>query len=169
MALPIRAKPRLVWQLDPQLVLPIRKLPQAFYPYSSEGKHNGKHNYRKLTKLIIWITVLSNSMKLWDMPCRATQDRQVMVGNSDKMWPTGILATSVFLPWKPHEQYEKAKRYDTERWTRHVGRFPICYWRSVEKEHPKEGRCWAKEKNNTQLWRWLAMEVKSDAVKNNIS
>ena len=23
----------------------------------------------------------------------------------------------VFLPWEPHEQYEKAKRYDTERWT----------------------------------------------------
>ena len=25
--------------------------------------------------------------------------------------------TSAFLPWEPHEQFEKAKRYDTERWT----------------------------------------------------
>ena len=32
---------------------------------------------------------LSNSMKLWTMPCRATQDRQVMVESSDKMWSTG--------------------------------------------------------------------------------
>ena len=41
-----------------------------------------------------WITVLSwkrgfcNSMKLWAMPCRATQDRWVIVKSSDKMWPT---------------------------------------------------------------------------------
>ena len=32
---------------------------------------------------------LSNSMKLWAMPCRATQDGQVMVESSDEMWPTG--------------------------------------------------------------------------------
>ena len=40
---------------------------------------------------------------------------------------------SVFLAWEPHEQYEKAKRYDTERWTPQVSRCPICYWRLVEK------------------------------------
>ena len=34
-------------------------------------------------------TALSNSMKLWAMPCRATQDRLVMVESSDKMWSTG--------------------------------------------------------------------------------
>ena len=28
-------------------------------------------------------------MKLWAMPCRATQDRQIMVGSSDKMWSSG--------------------------------------------------------------------------------
>ena len=32
---------------------------------------------------------LSGSMKLWAMPCRATQDRQVMVESSDKTWSTG--------------------------------------------------------------------------------
>ena len=30
----------------------------------------------------------------------------------------------VFLPWEP---YEKAKRYDTARWTPQVSRCPICY------------------------------------------
>ena len=41
--------------------------------------------------------------------------------------------TSVFLSWKPHEQYEKAKIYDTDRWTPQIGRCPICYQRTVEK------------------------------------
>ena len=39
--------------------------------------------------MITWTTALSNSVKLWAMPCRATQDRQVMVESSDKMWSTG--------------------------------------------------------------------------------
>ena len=44
-----------------QSVSPIRKLPQASYPYPSEGRQNENHNHRKLTKLITWITALSNS------------------------------------------------------------------------------------------------------------
>ena len=54
---------------------------------SSRKKEN--HNHIKLTNLITWTTALSNSMKLGAMPCRATQDRQVMVESSDKMWSTG--------------------------------------------------------------------------------
>ena len=44
---------------------------------------------------VLYITALSwrrglhNSMKLWAMPCRATQDRQVIVKSSGKMWSTG--------------------------------------------------------------------------------
>ena len=41
------------------------------------------------TNLITWTTALSNSMKLWAMLCRATQDGWVRVENSDKMWSTG--------------------------------------------------------------------------------
>ena len=41
--------------------------------------------------------------------------------------------TSAFLPWEPHEQFEKAKRYDTERWTPQVSRCPIFHWGRVEK------------------------------------
>ena len=37
-------------------------------------------------------------------------------------WRRKWQTTSIFLPWKPNEQYEKAKRYDTERWNpRSVG------------------------------------------------
>ena len=35
-----------------------------------------------------WTTALSNSVKLWPVLCRATQDRWVMVESSDKTWST---------------------------------------------------------------------------------
>ena len=38
----------------------------------ADRKKKTKHNHRKLMKLITRITALSNSMKLWAMPCRAT-------------------------------------------------------------------------------------------------
>ena len=61
----------------------------SLLPYPSEGRQNGNHNHRKLIQVITWITALSNSMKLWAMPCRATQDRRVMVERFDKTWSTG--------------------------------------------------------------------------------
>ena len=68
-------------------------------------------------------TALSNSMKLSHAP-GATQDGRVIVERYDRMWSTGEgngkplqysyffffkLYTSVFLPWEPHEKYEKEK------------------------------------------------------------
>ena len=47
-----------------------------------------KPQSQKLTKLITWTTSLPNSMKLWAMPCRGTQDGRVMVESSDKTWST---------------------------------------------------------------------------------
>ena len=46
------------------------------------------------------------------------------VGSSHQCWSFSISwrrrrqrqTTSVFLPWEPHEQCEKAKRYDTRTW-----------------------------------------------------
>ena len=53
------------------------------------GSRSENHNHRKLTNLITWTTALSNSMKLWAMPCRVTQDGWVTVESSDKTWSTG--------------------------------------------------------------------------------
>ena len=58
------------------------------------------------------ITEVLLTMKLWAMPCGATQDRQVMAKSSGKTWSTWRRewqTTSIFLLWEPHEQYEKAK------------------------------------------------------------
>ena len=83
------AWPRQSKLFPPQSVNPIRKLPSPSYPSPSECRQTENHNHRKLTSLITWTTALSNSMKLWAMPCRATQDGRVMVVISDKMWSTG--------------------------------------------------------------------------------
>ena len=47
------------------------------------------HNHRKLTNLITWTTAVSNSVKQWALPCRATGDGWVMVEISEKIWSTG--------------------------------------------------------------------------------
>ena len=76
-------------QFSPQPVPPIWKLPQASYPHPSEGRQKESQNHRKITKMITWIPALCNSVRLWAMPCRASQDGQVMVESSDKTWSTG--------------------------------------------------------------------------------
>ena len=53
-------------------------------------------------------------------------------------WKREWQTTSIFLPWEPHEQYDKAKRYDTERWTPQISRCPINYrekWRSDSRKN----------------------------------
>ena len=58
-------------QFSPQSVSPIRKLPQASYPYPSESRQNENHNHRKLTNLIMgsqrvgldWVTELMQSVE----------------------------------------------------------------------------------------------------------
>ena len=55
----------------------------------SQGRQTENYNHRNLTNLITGTTVLSKSMIQWAMLCRATQNRQVMVESSDKMWSSG--------------------------------------------------------------------------------
>ena len=114
MALPIRTRPSFPLSQS----LPSGSFHKASYPSPSEGRQTENHSHRKLTNLITWTRALSNSVNLQAMPCRITQDRWVMVENSDKMWSTGEgngkpLQHSCLE--NPHEQYEKAKRQDTER------------------------------------------------------
>ena len=58
------------------MALPIRTRPSfPSVSFSYQGRQTENHNHRNLTNLITGITALSNSLKLWAMPCRATQDR----------------------------------------------------------------------------------------------
>ena len=88
MAPPIRTRPSF-------LPLPLHPVSLSHQEASisllsfSEGRQNENHSHRKLANLITWTTALSNSVELWAMPCRATQDGRVMVESSDKTWSTG--------------------------------------------------------------------------------
>ena len=80
--------------------------------------------------------VLPNSMKLWAMPCRATQDGQVMVESTDKMWSIrerNGRPLQYFCLENPMSSMKRQKRKDIEKWTPQAGRCPICYCRRVEK------------------------------------
>ena len=99
------------------------------------------------------------------------QDGQVMVENSDKMWSTGeengkpLLYSCLENPMNSM----KRQKYMTPKYElpRPVGAQNVTgeEWRSNsrvnEETDPKQ--------KLSQLWMWLMMEVKSDAVKNNIS
>ena len=97
------------------------------------GQTNWNHKHRQLANLITQTTALSNSMRLSHAMCGHPR----WMGHGSEVWQNVVhwrrewQTTSVFLPWEPHEQYEKAKRYKTERWTPQVGRCPRCYWRSL--------------------------------------
>ena len=82
MAPPIRIRPSFPYSQS----FPSISLLSLFIRGQTEWK---PHNHRKLTNLITWTTAFSNSMKLWAMLCKATQDGGVMVESSDKMWSTG--------------------------------------------------------------------------------
>ena len=65
-------------------------------------------------------------MKLWAMPCRATQDGRIVEESSDKTWSTGR-GNGRPLQYSCLENpmnYEKAKRYDTH--LLHIPKILLC-------------------------------------------
>ena len=157
-------------QFSQQPVPPNRKFVWASYSHSSEGRQmkqelqshklqNESHNHKKLAKMIIWITALCNSMKLWAMPWQDNQDVQVMVESSIKMWPTGegngkplsILAQRT--PWTTW----KGKKMWHQKMSPQLVRCLKCYWGREEKWLQKERRAWAKAEtvlNCKYVWWW---------------
>ena len=105
------------------------------------------------------------------MPCRATQDRQVMVERSDRMWSNGKgngKPLQYFCLEDP--MYSKKRQNDRtlkEELPRSVGAQYATgdQWRNNSRKN--EGM--SQSKNNTQLWMGLVMEASSDAVKSNIA
>ena len=88
-------------------VSPIKKLPLASYPSTSECRQTENHHFRKLTSLIKWTTALSNSMKLWTMPWWTGHGGECC--QNVVHWRRERQTTSLSLPSEPHEQYEKVK------------------------------------------------------------
>ena len=84
-------------------------------------------------------------------------------------WRREWQTTSVFLPWEAHDQYEKAKRMILkDELPRSVGDQYATGVQSREITAERMKRQ-SQSENNAQLWMWLVMELKSNAVKNNIA
>ena len=110
----------------------------------------------------MWTTVLSNSMKLWAMPCKANQDEWVMVESSGKTWSTGkgngkpLQYSCLENPWTVW----KGKKIGHRKMN--SSDCPISYSKEILPERMKR---LSQNENSTQLWMWLVMEVKSNAVR----
>ena len=88
------------------------------------------------------------------MPCRATQDRQVMVGRSDRMWSTGE-GNGKPLQYSCLENTMNSMKTQNDRILK--GELP----RSVGAQYameisgeitPERMKGWSQNKNSTQLW-----------------
>ena len=105
------------------------------------------------------------------MPCTG---HPRWVGHGGEFWQNVVhwrrewQTTSIFLPWELHEQYEKAKeRTVKDELPRLVGAQYATgdQWRNNSRKN--EGM--NPKQNNTQLWMWLVMEVRSNDLKSNIA
>ena len=69
------------------------------------------------------------------MLCGVTQDGQVMVERSDRMWSTGE-GNGKLLQYSCLENPMNNMKRQNDRILKEellIGKCPICYWRSVEK------------------------------------
>ena len=99
------------------------------------------------------------------------------IGHSGEFWKNTVhwrrewQIIPVFLPGERHEQYEKAKRYDTGRCVPQVDRYSMLLGKSGGQLliAPERMKLLDQSRNDAQLWMCLVVKVKSDAVKNNIA
>ena len=153
-------------------------LPHSQYPPSGSFHkplilQNENHKHRKVTKLITWIIAWSNSVKLWAMPYKATQNGQVMVKSFNKMWSTGEGNGKLFQYSHLENPMNSVKRKKTkdmtlkDEFTRSEGTQYATReeWRNSfrRKEEAEPSG------NNAQLQTCQVVKVKSGAVKNNIA
>ena len=105
------------------------------------------------------------------MPCRATQDGQVMVESSDKIWSTGE-GNGKPLQYSCLENPMNSMKRQNDRTLkdelpRLVGAQLIL---EISGEiTPERMKRWSQSKNNGKLWMQWVMKANSDALKNNIA
>lgn len=117
------------------------------------------------------VLALCDSVKRRATPRRATQDRWVVVEISDKTWSTRERTGKPLQCSCPESPMNSMKRQtdavQKDELPQLAGaRMPLQ--KSGERA-PERTERRNKNENNTQLWVCLMMEVKSDAVKNNIA
>ena len=105
------------------------------------------------------------------MLCRATQNGRVMVESSDNTWSTGE-GNGKPLQYSSLENPMNSMKKQKDRILKDELPRLVDAQYAMQKSGeitPERMKRWSQTKNNTQLWMWPVMEVKSDAVKNNIA
>ena len=88
------------------------------------------------------------------MPCRATQDRQVMVESSDKTWSSGE-GDGKPLQYSYHENpMNKMKRQKDRTLKEELPRSIGAQYATGESGEitPERMKRWSQSKNNIQMW-----------------
>ena len=139
-------------------------------PLINEGQYSASPP-SQITALS-WQRGLHNSVKLWAMTCRTTQDEQVTVESSDQTWSTREVKSKPlrYSCLENPMNSMKRQRYYTGRW-----RPPGCKVSNMLPEVSRGQLLIAPERmkqldqrgNDAQLWTCLVVTVKSDAIKNN--
>ena len=101
----------------------------------------------------------------------ATQDKRVIVERSDRMWSTGegdgkpLQHSCLENPMNSMKRQKDRTLKDELPRSAGAQYDTGDQWRNNSRKN--EGM--EPKKNNTQLWMWLVIEARSDAVKSNIS
>ena len=120
------------------------------------GRQTEIHNHKKLTNLLTWTTALSNSMKL----SHAVYGHQRQMGHGGEFWQNVV-------HWRTEWQTTSVVSLRTP-WTVWKAKM-IRYWKGNSPGQWVPNTRQSQRKNNTQLWMWLGIEARSDAVKSNIA
>ena len=120
--------------------------------------------------VLLWLRDLHNSMKLWAMPCWATQDGQVIVKSSDKMWSSGG-GNGEPLQYSCHENpMNSMKRQkdmtlkDEESPGRKMCNMPLGKSRGQLLIASERTKWFGQSRNDAQLWVCLVVKVDRKSV-----
>ena len=105
------------------------------------------------------------------MPCRATQDEWVVVDSSDKTWSTGE-GNGKPLQYSCLENTMNSMKRQKDRTLKdELPRSVGAQYATGDQwgNNSRKGEETEPKQNSTQLWMFLVMEVKSNAVKSYIA
>ena len=121
-----------------------------------------------------WWGGLRNSVKLWVMPFKVTQDGGVIVENSDKMWSAGggkRKSLQYSCCENPMNSTQKWKDRTLKKNSPGQKVPNLLLWKRGGQLliAPGKMKLLGQRANDSQLWRCLVVKFKSDALKNNIA
>ena len=83
-----------------------------------------------------------NAIKLWAMPCRASQDGQVVVESSDKIWSTGEV-NGKLLQYSCLENHMMSMKRQKDGMLKHELLTLVGAWYAAEKITPERKKRWS--------------------------